>query len=80
MLVVCLSLLPLAASHGAVSQPKPRQAIDGTLAPWNGSVPDPIPFDTPNWCARPTNSSGDPRHLSGSNGQACFWFSNGCTI
>ena len=36
------------AAHGAVTHPKPRQAIDGSLAPWNGSVPDPVPFDTPN--------------------------------
>lgn len=69
-----------AASHGAVTHPKPRNAIDGTLAPWNGTVPNPVPFTTPNWCAHESASSKDPRHLSGSNGEACFWFSNGCDI
>ncbi|KAH8062568.1 hypothetical protein JL722_3490 [Aureococcus anophagefferens] len=68
------------AAHGAVTHPKPRQAIDGSLAPWNGSVPDPVPFDTPNWCAHESAISTDWRNLSGSNGQACFWFSNGCDI
>jgi len=63
--------------HGAVTHPKPRQAIDGGLAPWSGLVPNPIPFTNPNWCAHPDPSakhlSNDTRGLSGSNGQACFW-------
>ena len=65
--------------HGAVTIPKPRQAVDGALAPWNGSVPAyPIPFDNPNWCESPSHKAqtDDPRHLTGSNGQACFWFNN----
>lgn len=72
------------AGHAAVTHPRPRQAIDGALAPWNGTVPNPIPFTTPNWCAFPDPSApqapGDTRGLSGSNGQACFWFSNGVDI
>ena len=43
-----LTLAALAATanaHGAVTHPKPRQAVDGSLSPWNGSVPAyPIPF------------------------------------
>jgi hypothetical protein len=67
------------SSHGAVTNPRPRNSIDSTVAPWNGTVPDdPIPFNNPNWCEVPDASSKDPRHLSGANGQACFWFSNGC--
>ena len=31
-------------AHGAVTSPKPREAIDGDTAPWNGKVPWPIPF------------------------------------
>jgi hypothetical protein len=70
-----------AAAHAAVTHPKPRQAIDGAIAPWNGSVPDPIPFTNPqNWCAAPDKDSTDPRKISGSNGQACFFFNNGCDI
>jgi hypothetical protein len=70
-----------AHGHGAVTHPKPRQAIDGTIAPWNGSVPSyPIPFNNPNWCEYPSANSTDPRGYSGDNGQACFWFNNGCDI
>lgn len=78
--VALLNLITQVSSHGAVTQPKPRQAIDGALAPWNGPVPDPVPFTTPNWCAIPSANSTDLRKLSGENGQACFWFSNGCDI
>ena len=75
------AMAPMASGHGAVTIPPPRQSIDRTLAPWNGSVPAyPIPFDAPTWCVKPDASSRDPRKLSGSNGQACFWFNNGCDI
>eukprot|EP01043_Picozoa_sp_COSAG02_P071784 COSAG02_NODE_13261_length_1419_cov_1.103030_1_plen_221_part_00 len=30
------------------------------------------------WCPTPSNTTEDDRHLSGRNGQACFWFS--CVI
>ena len=38
--------------------------------------------DNPNWCAHPSAEAAgkDPRNLTGSLGQACFWFSNGCGI
>merc|ERR1719247_2717751 len=69
------------SGHGAVTRPPPRQAVDGKLAPWNGSVPAyPIPFDAPTWCAKPSSHTDDPRNITGSNGQACFWFNNGCDI
>jgi hypothetical protein len=69
-------------SHGAVTIPKPRNSIDGDTPPYNGPVPWPIPFDAPNWCAHPSADMAgkDPRNLTGTNGQACFWFSNGCDI
>ena len=51
LFIIVAATAPFTAGHAAVTHPKPRQAIDGTLAPWNGSVPDPVPFDTPNWCA-----------------------------
>ena len=45
-------LVATAAGHAAATHPKPRQAIDGSIHPWNGTVPDPIPFTNPaNWCA-----------------------------
>eukprot|EP01050_Picozoa_sp_SAG11_P017604 SAG11_NODE_2556_length_3223_cov_1.668054_2_plen_78_part_00 len=29
-----------AEAHGAMTQPKSRNAIDGDVLPWNGSVPE----------------------------------------
>lgn len=77
-----LVMVEHANAHGAVTIPKPRNAIDGDQAPWAGKVPWPIPFDNPNWCAHPSADMAgkDPHNLTGSNGQACFWFSNGCDI
>lgn len=67
------------SGHSAVVIPRPRQALDGVLAPWNGTVPFPVPFDW--WCATPSaDAVGQQYNLTGSNGQACFWFSNGCDI
>ena len=63
-------LVATAAGHAAATHPKPRQAIDGSIHPWNGTVPDPIPFTNPaNWCASPDKDSTDPRKITGSNGQ-----------
>lgn len=76
--VLVLGLAAGCLAHGAVTFPPPRQAVDGSLAPWNGTVPFPVPFEF--WCASPSASSSQPRNLTGSNGQACFWFSNGCDI
>ena len=40
MRLLTLSLLvETVRSHGAVTIPRPRQAIDGGVHPWNGSVP-----------------------------------------
>jgi len=61
--------------HGAVVFPPPRNAVDNDIPPWSGQVPDPIP-GVDAWCP----VSGKNNTLSGSNGQACFWFSNGCSI
>lgn len=71
---------PTATGHGATSFPLPRNAIDGDTPPWSGPVPKTslggAPFQ--GWCPMPSNSTKDGRHLSGRNGQACFWFS--CVI
>ena len=76
LLLILSSALQPGAGHGAVTIPPPRQAVDGSLAPWNGKVPWPIPFDHPNWCAHPSAGAAgkDARNLTGANGQACFWF------
>jgi len=77
--LVSLALIaPPADGHGAVTQPPSRNAIDGRVAPWNGSVPSSVPFMF--WCAAADADAADARKVSGRNGQACFWFSNGCDI
>ena len=88
-------LVAHAHAHGAMSFPRPRQSLDGTLAPWTswGFPCDSthqgqeckIDFcdDDPSTCIGlcPISAhSGVKDQLDASNGQACFWFSNGCTI
>jgi hypothetical protein len=68
--------------HGAVVSPMPRNAVDRDLAPWNGPVPCSVDKSCPSvetqtgWCPSP-NAEGK---ITGSNGQSCFWFSNGCAV
>ena len=74
----------LVSAHGGIVSPPSRNAVDRDLPPWDGPVPvspdGAVAFDP--WCAVP--SADSPRtpagKLSGSNGQACFWFSSGCSI
>lgn len=69
------------SGHGAVTYPPPRNAIDSNEKPWSNPVPQPVPFEP--WCPFPSEEAAgvDPgRNLTGANGQACFWFSNGCAI
>ena len=71
-------LLVTVHGHGSVVVPPPRQAIDKDLKPWNG----PVPVNKPNvesktgWCPVPSSDGT----IVGQNGQACFWFSNGCAV
>jgi len=80
-LLVFACLLREANSHGAVVWPKPRNSLEGNIEPWSGAVPDPVPaVSNPNegyWCPTGQLETGG---LSGENGQACYWFSNGCSI
>jgi len=76
---VLLSALATAVSaHGAVVSPPPRNAVDKSLPPWNGLVPKypPSVESMTGWCPVPDKRG----KISGQNGQACFWFSNGCAI
>lgn len=43
-------------------------------------MPNPLPFEP--WCPFPSRqvAGHDFRNISGAQGQACFWFSNGCAI
>jgi len=60
--------------------PPPREAVDAAEKPWGGDVPNPLPFEP--WCPFPSRQAAghDFRNISGAQGQACFWFSNGCAI
>jgi hypothetical protein len=75
--------------------PRPRNALDGELAPWtNWSYPCDdnhqgamckITFcengkDCQGSCAISAHKEGAPLQLNASNGQSCYWFSNGCTV
>ena len=76
---VSTALLVVSAdAHGAVVIPAPRNGIDRDLAPWNGPVPAQSPSveTKTGWCPVPAVNGT----VSGQNGQACFWFSNGASI
>ena len=74
--------------------PKPRNSLDGILSPWSQwSYPCDATHKGNNckitFCENghncegscPVSShSGIPNELNASNGQSCYWFSNGCTI
>ena len=84
--LVVAACVPLAVSHGSMSFPRPRNALDDALEPWKSwSYPrDPIHFSSDGKssagaCPIPAKAGGVPNTLR-SNGQACYWFSNGCTI
>ena len=88
------SLMGMCLGHGALTFPRPRNAIDGTLPEWQAWA---YPCDETHEgddckitfcedakdCAGscPVSAhSGVLNELNGSNGQSCYWFSNGCTI
>ena len=71
-----LSLLPsMALAHASMIMPPPRNAIDSELPAWsNGKSPDTGVIEPYNCgCTNGTEQSCN-------SGQACFWFSQGCTI
>ena len=90
-----LALASTAAGHGAITFPKSRNAQDGALEPWKSwhwkpgykepkGVPPVGSFSekgngTQASCAI-SAKNGVTGASDASNGQACFWFSNGCTI
>jgi len=80
-LIFFATLVPTAVrAHSAMTSPRPRNAIDSNEKPWGGPVPHPLPFEP--WCPIPSIEAFgvDDRNITGNNGQACFWFSNGCAI
>jgi len=62
--------------HGSMIMPPPRNAIDSTLPLWhNQKEPPPTGLIEPYHC---TCRNGTEPFCN--SGQACFWFSQGCTI
>lgn len=83
------------SGHAAISFPKSRNAIDGTIAPWTSwkypcdgdhkGVNCSINFcedgkDCQGSCPISAHKIGSVNELNASNGQACYWFSNGCMV
>ena len=58
-------LVAVVSGHGAVTHPKPRQAIDGTIAPWNGTVPVGIPVHSDRLVQVSTRTSSLAMHARG---------------
>jgi len=81
LLAASTALVRRAWGHASMVQPPPRNAVDRDLAPWNGPMP-------PDWnhhvdsyiCPTSSGAVGNLTDLTLQNGQACFWFSHGCTI
>jgi hypothetical protein len=92
--VVCASILDLAAGHAAMTFPKPRNSIDGTLSPWadfaypcdsthqkeNCTITGVVHPPHVGGSCSISSHNGVNQALNGSNGQSCYWFSNGCTV
>jgi hypothetical protein len=91
---VLLSALTPVLGHGAMTFPKSRNSLDGGLAPWtNWSYPCDashqglmcgISFccggkDCQGSCSV-SSHNGEAGALNGSNGQACYYFSNGWCV
>ena len=71
--VSCLFLY--VEGHGAIVSPVSRNAID-RLLPWDERTPP-----EPCTCANSTAGSAGPHSKNGcDNAQACYWYSQGCTI
>ena len=83
--VALLCLPALVAGHAAMVIPRPRNAIEGTVFPWNGAVPEFEPVSGSNeslstWCpiSSGKGKGSDNNALSGINGQSCFCAPPGC--
>ena len=66
-LFVTALLIDGAGGHGSVTFPRPRQALDAATR-FGAACPNPS-----------ANTSTNTEGMMG-NGQACYWFSHGCSI
>ncbi len=65
-----LGALTLAAGHGAVVKPRPRNSVDRDLAPWNGTTVKTPSVESMTGLCPSVDENGK---VSGQNGQSCFW-------
>lgn len=97
--LVFLASVKLAAGHGAMTFPRPRNSYDGELAPWsdwsypcddahqkeNCTITGVVGVNAEHFagiggaCSISAHN-GVKGALNASNGQACYFFSNGCTV
>jgi hypothetical protein len=92
--VLLMAYCDQAYGHAAMTFPKPRNSLDGTLPAWKAWA---YPCDethkgvncTITGVVHPPNCFGScaisshngvVNALNGSNGQSCYWFNNGCTV
>ena len=78
--VLLLSSLACARAHAHMVQPPPRNAVDKDLPPWNGPMPARWNHKVDSYICPMAAGDGSMSNLTLSNGQACFYFSHGCTI
>lgn len=92
--LLLLGSLDTAVGHAAMTFPRPRNSLDGDLPQWtawaypcdethkgdNCTIYGVVrPHDIYGSCAI-SSHNGVINSLNGSNGQSCFYFSNGCTV
>jgi hypothetical protein len=83
---VSLLFAPTVVGHGAIVSPLSRNAVEVVL-PWNERTaapdlfPPPSDKEQPCVCANTTAGTRTSEDTTGcDNAQACFWFSQGCSI
>lgn len=75
-LAIFACFFALAASHASMIMPPPRNAVDNDVGtPWSGGK-----HPTTDWIQPYTCFCTNGSEPTCGSGQACFWFSQGCTI
>mmetsp|Transcript_33210 Transcript_33210/g.86951 ORF Transcript_33210/g.86951 Transcript_33210/m.86951 type:complete len:374 (+) Transcript_33210:25-1146(+) len=74
MALLAVGVVAMAPGHGSMLLPPPRNAIDAELPAW-ANASHPMTGTIEPYNCRCTNGTSPC-----ANGQACFWFSQGCTV
>jgi len=70
---ICFGIIAMVAGHASMINPAPRNAIDSEIPPWSDGKHPNTGWIEPYNC-HCTNGTSECN-----SGQACFWFSQGCT-